>query len=165
VERDVQQRLTPSSAARPLVALLEANEGALRLFACCGVRLPGDGPLNALRVLFDGALGFRECLVNFDEVADEVLARLRTEADADPSLRDLAADLERMRGKRAPRGGPNAVGLPIHLGRGTTDLRYFTTLTTLGTPLDVTAQEPRIEGNVPLDAETDAFARRLAGEA
>jgi hypothetical protein len=44
------------------------------------------------------------------------------------------------------------------------DLRYFTTLTTLGTPLDVTAQELRIEGYFPMDEATSAFAHSLLRE-
>jgi hypothetical protein len=41
------------------------------------------------------------------------------------------------------------------------DLRYFTTLTTLGTPHDVTAQERRLEGYFPLDQATRKFAEGL----
>ena len=35
--------------------------------------------------------------------------------------------------------------LAIHFAKGATSLRLFTTLATLGTPQDVTAQEIRIE--------------------
>jgi hypothetical protein len=59
----------------------------------------------------------------------------------------------------------NQVALPIHFRRGTINLRYFMTITTLGTPLDVTAQELRIESYFPMDAETEAFEVRPAGEA
>lgn len=147
--------------------LLQANVGALRLLGWCGIRPPG-GPPNALRLLFDASLGFRDCLVNFDQVAAEVLARVRTEADVDPSVEALVLELEALRGgpeRRASSGAPAAVALPIHLRRGTTDLRYFTTLTTLGTPLDVTAQELRLESYFPLDRATEEFGRRLAEEA
>ena len=58
----------------------------------------------------------------------------------------------------------NQVALPLHLRRQATNLRYFMTLTTLGTPLDVTAQELRIESYFPMDAETEAFGERAAGE-
>jgi hypothetical protein len=57
-----------------------------------------------------------------------------------------------------------AVALPLHFRRGTTNLRYFMTLTTLGTALDVTAQELRIESYFPMDAETEAFAGRADPE-
>jgi hypothetical protein len=39
------------------------------------------------------------------------------------------------------------------------------TITTLGTPLDVTAQELRIESYFPMDAATEAFGVRAAQEA
>jgi hypothetical protein len=57
-------------------------------------------------------------------------------------------------------GVANQVALPIHFRRGATNLRYFMILTTLGTPLDVTAQELRIESYFPMDVETEAFAAR-----
>lgn len=76
--------------------------------------------------------------------------------------------MERLRGRPHDPAGTervNQVALPIHLRRGTTNLRYFTTLTTLGTPLDVTAQELRIEGYFPLDRETEAFGEEGAAAA
>jgi hypothetical protein len=39
---------------------------------------------------------------------------------------------------------------------------YFSTVTTLGTPLDVTLQELRIECFFPANEETAAAARRMA---
>jgi MmyB-like transcription regulator ligand binding domain len=52
--------------------------------------------------------------------------------------------------------------LSIELRRGETTLRYFTTLTSLGTPHDVTLQELRIESFFPADAATEETTRRLA---
>lgn len=147
--------------------VLQLNQGAARLFSWCGVGLSatnGPAALNAYRVLFDSSLGLRPLVVNFEEVADAALARLRTEADVDPSLGGLLRDVERLRGPARARPaspGPNPVALPIHLQHRGVSLRWFTTITTLGTPLDVTAQELRIEGYFPLDDETDAFARSL----
>lgn len=143
---------------------LRLNDGALRLFSWCGVSLGGATLLNAHRVLFDPAFGLRPWVVNFDALADATLERLRSEVDVDPSLRADLAELERLRGAspaEPSKTGPNAVALPVHLRKDGHDLRYFTTLTTLGTPLDVTAQELRIEGYFPMDDETDAFGRRL----
>jgi hypothetical protein len=50
----------------------------------------------------------------------------------------------------------------MHLRKGDRDLRLFTTLTTLGTPLDVTAQELRIESYFPADSATEEWVRQLA---
>jgi hypothetical protein len=131
------------------------------------VRFPKDVVPNAVRALFDESYGLRVCIVGFDELANEVLARIRTEADVDSSLRDFVVEMELLRGK--PCGGMdttagNQVALPFHLRRRTTDLRYFMTLTTLGTPLDITAQELRIESYFPLDAATEAFGEGMVGE-
>lgn len=54
--------------------------------------------------------------------------------------------------------------LPIELSRDGLTLRYFTTLTSLGTPHDITLQERRIESFFPADEATEAATRRLIGE-
>ena len=46
--------------------------------------------------------------------------------------------------------------LAIEFRKGDLGLRYFSTLTTLGTPHDITLQELRIEAFFPADAETEA---------
>jgi hypothetical protein len=48
----------------------------------------------------------------------------------------------------------------MHFRKGNTSLRLFTTVATLGTPQDITAQELRIECFFPMDEET---ARVLRG--
>lgn len=148
--------------------VLKFNNGAARLFAWTGIRFPTDAPPNAVRAIFDNSYGLRDCIVGFDGLAREALARLRTEADVDPGLRDFVAEMEVLRGKPCDPeddGSDNQVALPIHFRRGTTNLRYFMTLTTLGTPLDVTAQELRIESYFPMDGETEAFGLRITREA
>jgi transcriptional regulator with XRE-family HTH domain len=147
--------------------VLRFNNGAARLFAWTGVRFPKDVVPNAVRAIFDESYGLRDCIVGFDDLANEVLARIRTEADIDPGLRDFVAEMESLRGKpcdRVDSTAGNQVALPLHLRRRATNLRYFMTLTTLVTPLDVTAQELRIESYFPMDAETEAFGDRAAGE-
>jgi len=148
--------------------VLKLNDGAAGLFEWTGVRFPAGTAPNAVRAIFDRSYGLRECIVGFDTLAREALARLRTEADVDPGLREFVAEMEGLRGKPCDSeddGFGNPVALPIHFRRGTTNLRYFMTITTLGTPLDVTAQELRIESYFPMDAETEAFGIRCAEEA
>jgi transcriptional regulator with XRE-family HTH domain len=139
--------------------VLRINNGAAHLYAWTGVRFPKDIAPNAVRAMFDRSYGLRECIVGFDGLAREALARLRTEADVDPGLRDFVAEMERLRGVSGDlqADDDSQVALPIHFRRGTTNLRYFLTITTLGTPLDVTAQEIKIESYFPMDAETEAF--------
>jgi hypothetical protein len=45
--------------------------------------------------------------------------------------------------------------LPLEITMGANKARFFTTLTTLGAPQDVTLQELRIESFHPADAETE----------
>jgi hypothetical protein len=53
--------------------------------------------------------------------------------------------------------------LAIELQKGDLELRYFSTLTSLGTPHDITLQELRVEAFFPADAATEEASRRLAG--
>ncbi|MBS0659114.1 MAG: helix-turn-helix transcriptional regulator [Verrucomicrobia bacterium] len=147
--------------------LVRASRAAWRIFAWCGVPMEklAHANVSVLHVLFDPAWGLRAAVENFDAVADFALARLRHEAFIDPSLRGLVGELERLRGPvaHAPTAHPpDAVVLPIHLRRGGDCLRYFTMLSTLGTPLDAIAHELRVETYLPLDAETTALAGALA---
>jgi transcriptional regulator with XRE-family HTH domain len=52
--------------------------------------------------------------------------------------------------------------LPIEFRKGALTLRYFTTLTSLGTPHDITLQELRIESFFPADDATELRSRELA---
>ena len=51
--------------------------------------------------------------------------------------------------------------LPLVLRRGGITARFFTTIATPGTPLDVTMQELRVESFFPADDATEELARRL----
>lgn len=142
--------------------LLRLNGGAKRLFTWLGLSELPTGPVNVHRLVFDPAFGLRRFLVNFDAIADTVLERLRAEVAIEPTLQELLQDLVRLRGETARRtlsASANVVALPVHLRKDEIELRYFTTLTTLGAPLDVTAQELRIEGYFPLDAATARYAQ------
>ncbi len=62
-------------------------------------------------------------------------------------------------------GEPGAVLLPVKLRRDEIALDLFTTITTLGTPVDITLQELRIETLFPADASSKAtLARWMAGQ-
>ena len=51
----------------------------------------------------------------------------------------------------------------MRLAKGDLRLAFFSTLTTLATPRDVTLEQLRIECFYPADGETEAAARRIAG--
>ncbi|MEX1051667.1 MAG: hypothetical protein WEC54_08935 [Gemmatimonadales bacterium] len=51
--------------------------------------------------------------------------------------------------------------IPLHLRKGGLDLRFFTTITTFGTPQDAFVQDLRIETFFPADEATQRFVREL----
>ncbi|MEZ4234946.1 MAG: helix-turn-helix transcriptional regulator [Myxococcota bacterium] len=122
-----------------------------------------DGPPNLLRAIFDPD-GLRPHLVNWEEVARATLQRLRREAtvEGDEALLALYHEL---RGRapdhvlRDEASAPPPLLIPVRLRVGDTVLSLFTTLTTLGTPTDVTLSELRIEQYFPADAATAAWVR------
>ena len=53
--------------------------------------------------------------------------------------------------------------LAVEFRKGDLAMDFFSTVTTLGTPLDVALQEIRIECFFPANAQTVASARQLCG--
>jgi transcriptional regulator with XRE-family HTH domain len=144
--------------------ILRANGGATRVFGAFPTDMshPAIGG-NLLRATFHPA-GLRPWLVNYAEVATLALDRQRREVALHPTdaarralLDDLLAtpDTAALPALAAP-SGPIAI---LHLRRGDLDLRLFTTITTLGTPLDVTAEELRLETFFPADDPTERWLR------
>ncbi len=135
-----------------------------------------EEPRNLLRLTLHPE-GFRSAIVNFDEVARGLLVRLARTAAATPSDPELDALLAEL---RALPGLPDAVRasdltrpsppiLAMHMKSGALELRFFSMLSTLGTPQDVTLQDLHVETLMPADAASEALMRALgeaaAGEA
>lgn len=124
---------------------------------------------NVMHALFHPD-GFRRFVVNFDEVANALIDRLYREAMIEPDgspTRTLLSELEAYEGVSAKMGAVNldrafAVAIPLHLRKDEVEVRFLTTITTLGTPLDVTAQELRIESYFPADAVSRSWIESLA---
>lgn len=124
-------------------------------------------PVNVMRLLFrpDGARSF---IVNWDELAAAMIQRLHREAAlaarddrahallAEALAADVPADW------RTPRlGADQPVLVPMRLARDGLEVALFSAITTLGTPLDVTLQELRLETFFPADDESEAALRAL----
>jgi hypothetical protein len=114
--------------------------------------------------------GLKPNIVNWVEVALYALERLEHECAMYPHDEDRAALREEVRGypgverlgvSELPRSS-QPVSL-VHLKRGDDEARLFTMLTTIGTPLDVTAQELTVESYFPSDDVTARLLERLAG--
>jgi len=123
-------------------------------------------PINVMRELF---AGMRPFVANWDEIAPVMLQRVHREAlaNGDPGSRALLDAILAMDGIPAEWRVPDLdheppVIVPLCLRRGDLELKLFSTVTTLGTPLDITLQELRLETFFPADDATDQKLRALA---
>jgi transcriptional regulator with XRE-family HTH domain len=148
--------------------LLKANGAAVRLVEfLVGPIAPGT-PINLADALVAPDV-LRPHLQNWPEVVRYFIRSVEADAAADGSD-ETGALLERLlayKGVAAALKGPpsdSASGpvLPMHFRKGKTALSLFTTIATLGTPQDVTAQELRVESFFPLDEETAKVLRGWA---
>ncbi|BCX67665.1 helix-turn-helix domain-containing protein [Pseudomonas izuensis] len=128
-----------------------ANASAGLLFEMAGVSVAGESGLNLLDTLLrPGGLG--DCLANAQEIRAIAWQRAARESASNPDLARLLEDL----------AGPKEIPLhvppsPLILTRVRTEngeLRFLSTFTTFGMPLDITVASLRIEHLVPADAHT-----------
>ena len=150
--------------------LMLTNAAAPRFFGIF-IDLAGEPtPANVLKLMFDPAK-LRPFIANWEAVAEALIQRVHREAvggvvddEAARLLDTLLAYPDVPRRWRAPDLGAVLTPiLPVEFRTGDLTMRFFSTVTTLGTPQDVTLQEIRIECFFPADAETEARARELAG--
>ncbi|MBV9951486.1 MAG: helix-turn-helix transcriptional regulator [Acidimicrobiia bacterium] len=145
--------------------LLEANSGVGGFLGLVAPELL-EPPTNIIRASLHPQ-GLSRFIVNFDEYAAHVIERLRRQlaATADPGLDALLRevsdypDVAQSLARTAVLPPPAAV-LPMHfrLDDGT-ELRFFSTMTVFGSPLDVTIAELAIESFFPADEVTEALFR------
>lgn len=154
--------------------LLMRNAAAQRLLGLAGDaeaiwrRVCPDGVHNVLRLTFHPE-GLRPYIVNFDAAAPVLLNRTRREAAAcgSASLLKLLDEVLAYPGIpeswRAPDWqAPPPPVLPLELAKDGLRLRLFSTITTFGTPQDITTDELRVESFFPADAATAERLRRMA---
>ena len=144
--------------------LLRANSGAQRFFASL-VDLPSGGPPpNVLRLLFDPA-GVRPWVLNWEAVAEALVQRVHRESLGgvpDAGTAALLGEILAFPGVPRRWRVPDLLApfprpyLAVQFRKGGLVRDYFSTVTTLGTPLDVTLQEIRIECFFPADERTAA---------
>jgi transcriptional regulator with XRE-family HTH domain len=141
-----------------------ANAGAVRLLSTFS---PTDDPAllsNLLRLTLHPA-GLRGVIDDWPSLARLVLERTTREALTEGPSGPAARVLREVRAypgvaelASAPRfDEPSALVVPLTLRRGGLVLRLMSTITTLGTPVDVTAQELRVETWFPADAAAEAW--------
>lgn len=150
--------------------LVQTNPAAFRLFAWLEVALPPDPdqPPNLLWAMFDPH-GLRPHVVDWPDAARFMLRRIHREIAArggDDATEALLAKVLQLPG--VPRdwqwSDPVDEELPcltFTLQKGDTRLAWLSTITTFGSPQDVTVQELQIESFFPADDETEAHWQRI----
>lgn len=148
--------------------ILRANRGAQRLL---GAFLDASAvPLPVVQNLLRATVhpeGLRPYVVNWAEVAALLLERVERACHAHPGDDERRAFRDELRGYpdlgglawSSPSGVPVAT---VHLRRGALELRLFALLTSIGTPLDVTADGLAIESFFPADDATERWFRAAA---
>jgi transcriptional regulator with XRE-family HTH domain len=148
--------------------LLLANNGATRLLNMfidpdkLQTLFCIDGKINLMRVTFDPQ-GLRPFIANWEELVGYLLQRVHREANSSieseqstllfdelisyPGIADIWS-----RSNHSPQ---NDLILTTHFKKHDLDLRFFATISTLGTPYDITLQEMRIECLFPADEVTE----------
>ncbi len=152
-----------------------ANRPALALVDGLPASVLGP-PLNVFRVCLHPD-GLARRTLNFAEWAGYLLAELRRVAllAGDPGLARLAAEVAEYPGVAGLAGVAGVVGpggwrdgaapdepsllVPLRLAVDGCELSLFTTLTTFGTPQDVTLSELAVELFFPADEATEAALR------
>lgn len=151
--------------------ILRMNAGAKRildLFPGCESVTPLNGP----RLVFHPQ-GLRPFIEEWEVVAARMIRRIYREAADNPSDETMKSFLEELlsypdvpnRWRVLDLDGTPPPFLTLNYKWKNSTLRWFSTLTTLGTPLDVALQELRIETLFPADEATRVVVNRLADQA
>jgi len=146
------------------------NEGTARVqaFFLDPASVAALGPRNALRLMFHPQ-AFRPYIVNWEATAASMIQWLHRDVLSGLADADTFGLLEELLSyPGVPRhwrtvdlDASTAPFLAIEFRKDQFDLRFFTTLTSLGTPHDITLQELRIESFFPADEATEDAMQRL----
>jgi transcriptional regulator with XRE-family HTH domain len=163
---DALQRVLHHHEPYPAVVLdrywnvLATNDSAATMFAFLLEGTPAPKAPNVVRLMF-GAL--RPHVRNFSEVGPGLIQRIQREAVGgaiDPQTEALLTEVLALPGIPASWRWPDLTApltpmVPVTFARDAVVVSYFSMVTTVGTPQDVTAQELRLESFFPVDLTTE----------
>lgn len=171
--REVVQRILDAHMPFPALAvhrhweLVAHNAAVPGLMAGAGPHLL-EPPVNVLRLSLHPE-GLAPRIVNLAEWKRHILERLRHQVNesGDPVLEELAEELRRYPAPASkgpiPASGDVPIAVPMIFRSDIGELRFLSTTTVFGTPVEVTLSELAIESFFPADAETAGRLRQLAG--
>jgi transcriptional regulator with XRE-family HTH domain len=165
-----QQEPYPAFVLNRRWDVLMANRAAMRVNGFV-MRGRPSAHANMIRQIFDPA-DLRAAVVNWDEVAGDLIRHLHDAVAAAPSDAAARALLDEVlaypgvpaRWRMRDLGTAPTPLLTTVLRRDDQELRFFSTITTFGTPRDVTIDELHIECCFPTDDTTMELCRALARE-
>jgi transcriptional regulator with XRE-family HTH domain len=149
--------------------VLQASDGAQRLFGGLCAPDPMPEPANVLELMIEPG-PVRDAVVNWDAVVPALLERCRREAVGGVLDAATAERIERMRSRPdvaavandVVASAPAVPVIDVAFAFGGDRLSFFSVVSTVGTPIDVTAQELRVEAFFPSDAATETAWARAA---
>jgi transcriptional regulator with XRE-family HTH domain len=137
------------------------NDAAQRFFNCFIDLEKRPTPRNLLQLMFDPA-GMRPFIANWEEVAASLIQRVYresvgrvTDQKTKELLETLAAYPEVKTELQKPRSASILPFVPISFVKKGKTMNFFSMITTVGTPLSITAQELRMECMFPADEESE----------
>ena len=145
-----------------------AANGAVALLTQLAAPELLEPPANVLRVALHPD-GLARHIVNLAEWRAHLLERLdhQIDASADAGLIQLRAELAGYGNGAGGHGdsAANGIAVPLVLDTPMGQIRFVSTVTIFGTPVDITLSELAIEAFFPADAESAALLREMAGQA
>jgi transcriptional regulator with XRE-family HTH domain len=167
-----QQEPFPAVVLNRRWDIIGQNRAADRFFGFLMKGQRAIEPPNVLKLIFHPR-GLRPFVSNWLAVAEALFRRAHREAIGgvpDESLQKVLAEIASYPDvPHTWRSADPASSLlpivPVSFRKAGRSFNFFSTVTTLGTPQDVTVQEIRIECFFPVDAETENAARALATQA
>ncbi|WP_406053190.1 helix-turn-helix domain-containing protein [Kribbella sp. NBC_00889] len=148
--------------------VLRANRGASQLFGTLLAPDPLPDPANVLRLMIEPG-PVRTAVLNWSSVAPALLERAAREAVGGVFDRETAELVRRLRSRpdvSAVLTGPSVTAPPVpvidvRFALGDLVVELFSVVSTIGTPVDVTAQELRVEAFFPANQATRDTWHRL----
>ena len=150
--------------------VLMTNDAAPRFFNHFIDMASRKGPRNMLHLIFDPQ-GMRPFVADWDNVSRSLLQRVYRESVGhviDDNTRRLLDELlaypdvpRDWRAHHAPSASPMTPVIPLGFVSEGVVLRYFSLVTSVGTPQTIAAQELRLECMFPADDATEARHQKL----
>jgi transcriptional regulator with XRE-family HTH domain len=167
----------PALVVDRLWNLVMANEPAaamMRFFLGLpsNAPIPCDGSVNVIRMTLEPH-GLRPAIVNWEDVCADQLQWIAREALSDGPGSEAQALLEELLALPGIHAAAQVANLerralpflPVTLSKDGVSLNLFTTITTLGTPRDVTVHELRLESFFPADDASAQWFRARSRQA